>query len=105
LSIEAEPFAIRCSISRASKIQGITYIVVIIDAIHVTKHIFDTSIHSYQLHTIAISSNLRKFFNRNDKNLIFFWDCPSNNKWPPHLLVDKESKYHKMNSILSRKLS
>ena len=82
--------------------QGIICIVVITNIM--AKHICDTSIYSHQLHTIAISSNLRKFFNRNDNNLISFWDFPSNNKWPPHLLVNKESKYYKMNPILLGKL-
>jgi len=70
-----------------------------------TWHITDTFIHPHQLYTIAISSDLRKLFNRNDNNSISFWDCPSNNKWPPHLLVDKKSKYHKIKSILPSKNS
>ena len=44
-------------------------------------------------------------FNKNTSNLISFWDCPNNDKWPPHLLVDKESKFHKMSPILPSKMS
>ena len=100
-STEAKLFVIRCDISQATQIQDITHIVVIINAILATKQIFDLLIHPYQLYTIVISSNLRKFFNKNNNNLISFWDCPRSNKWPLHLFVNKESKYHKMNPILS----
>lgn len=58
-----------------------------------------------QLHSITISKNLRKFFNKSPNNTINFWDCPSDNKWPPYLLVDKESKFHKISPILSSKIS
>ena len=59
--------------------------------------------HPYQLHSIIISYDLRKFFNENSNNSITFWDCLSDDKWPPHLLVDKESKFHKISPILPRK--
>lgn len=103
LSTEAELFAVRCSISQVSQIHGVTSIVIIIDTIHTAKYIFNISIHPHQIHTITISSNLGNFFNQNDNNLILFWDCSSNDKWPSHLLVDKKSKYHKINLILSSK--
>jgi len=62
--------------------QDIIYIIVIIDTIPATKHIhiFDTFIHLYQLHSTAISNNLRDFFNKNSNNLISFWNYPSSNK-------------------------
>lgn len=75
-SAEAELFAMRCSISQATQFPGIQRIV-ITDAIPVARKIFDMSIHPYQLHSIAISSDLRKFFSINLTNLISFWDCPS----------------------------
>ena len=104
LLTEAELFAIRCGINQVYQMQGVTCIVVITDTIHAAKHIFIMSIHLYQLHIIAISNNLRKFFDKNTSNLISFWDCSSNNKWPPHLLVDKKSKFHKISPILPSKM-
>ena len=68
--MEAKLFAIRYSISQASQIQDISYIVIITNTIYTAKHIFDMSIHSYQLYSITISSDLRKFFNKNDSNSI-----------------------------------
>jgi len=47
LSTKAELFAIKCSISQASQMQGITSIVIITDVIHIAKHIFNIFIHSY----------------------------------------------------------
>ena len=67
------------------------------------KRIFDMLYHSYQLHSITISNDLRKFFNENPNNSITFQDCSSNNKWPPHLLVNKEFEAHKISPILSSK--
>ena len=69
---KAELFAIRCSISQASQIQGVTYIIVITNAILATKRIFDTSLHLYQLNFIVISNNLKKFFNKNLSDIIIF---------------------------------
>ena len=36
--------------------------------------------------------------------MISFWNCPSDNKWLLYLLVDKESKFHKISPILSSKI-
>jgi len=97
-SIETELFVIRC-ISQATQVQGIKKIIVIINAISAAKWIFDSSIHSFQLHSIAISNDLRGFFNKNIHNTISFWDCLSNDKWPPHLIVNKESKAHHIKPV------
>jgi len=77
---KAKIFAIRCGISQVSQMQDVTCIVIITDTIPAAKRIFDTSLYLYQLHSITISSNLRKFFNKNSSNSISFWDCPSNDK-------------------------
>ena len=100
LSIKAKLFAIRYSISQATQMQDVEYIVIITDAISGAKWIFDLSVYPYQLYTIIIFSNSRNFFNKSENNSISFWDCSNSNKWPFYLLVDKESKQHKINPIL-----
>ena len=80
MSTEAELFTMRCDISQVSQIQGIMYIIIVINNILATKRIFDTSLHPYQIHFITISSNLKKFFNNNLSNMISFWNCLSDNK-------------------------
>jgi len=47
------------------------------DSIHTAKKIFDASLHPYQIHSSAISCELRDFFKQNSNNSIEFWDCPS----------------------------
>ena len=37
--------------------------------------------------------------------MISFWDCPNSDKWPSYLLVDKELKHLKINTVLPSKSS
>ena len=64
--------AMRYSISQVFQAQDIIYIAVIINVILATKRIFDMFLHLYQLYFITISSDLRKFFNKNFNNTISF---------------------------------
>jgi len=91
-STEAELFAIRCSINQACIKENISKIIIITDSIHVAKKIFDSKLHPFQTHTLAILSKLRRFFNINQENSIEFWECPSHLKWRFHYEVDKDSK-------------
>ena len=104
-STKAKLFTIRCEISHATHLQDVNCIIVITDAIAATKWIFNTIIHSYQLQFITILKDLKKFFNKSPNNSINFWDCPESIKWSPHLLVNKESKYLKIDQILPSKSS
>ena len=89
---EVELFAIRCDINQVVQVVNATHIIVITNAIHSAKHIFDLSSHSYQLQFIAILQDLRAFLNKNSNNSIAFWNCFSSAKWTYHLVVDKETK-------------
>ena len=89
MSTKAELFTIRCGINCTTQIQDVAHIIIITDAIPAAKHIFNIFIHLYQLHSIAISNDLKGFFSINSSNLILFWNCLSSNKWFSHLLVDK----------------
>ena len=90
---EVELFAIRCSINQACSLNNVSKIIVITDSIHAAKKIFDSNVHPFQIHSAAILSELRKFFNSNKSNSIEFWECPSKIKWRFHDDVDKDSKY------------
>jgi len=92
-------FAICCGINQVVINQDVNHIVVITDSLHAAKKIFDFSVHSYQIHSAAISQELREFFSRDSCNCIKFWDCPSKQKWQLHYSVDKDTK--SMVSILS----
>ena len=77
---KAELFSIRCRINQAIQVPNIEQIIIITDAILVTRCIFNLSTHFYQLYSIAISQDLRVFFNKNSSNSISFWDYSSSNK-------------------------
>ena len=75
LSTEAKLFVIRCGINQAIHFPNIKHIFVITDAIHTTKRIFDSLLHLYQIHSVAIFCKLRNFFQKDSNNSIKFWDC------------------------------
>ena len=79
-SMEAELFAIRCSINQVCIKEGVSKITVVTDSIHAVKKIFDSKLHPYQSHTMAILSKLYCFFETNQENSIKFWECPSHLK-------------------------
>ena len=89
---EAKLFAIWCGINQVVGITSVNCIVVIMDSLHAAKKIFDSSLHSFQIHSAAISHELRDFFSKDVNNCIKFWNCPSKQKWPLYTLVDKDSK-------------
>jgi len=89
---EVELFAIRYGINQACSLNNISKIIVVTDSIHAAKKIFDSDVHPFQIHSAAILSELRKFFNSNESNSIEFWECPSKIKWRFHDDVDKDSK-------------
>jgi len=91
-STKAELFTIRCGINQAVQVENTTNIIVIIDAIHTVRWIFDSFSHPYQLQSITIAQDLRAFYNKSSNNSIAFWDCPSSEKWIHHLAINKGTK-------------
>ena len=69
---EAELFTIQCSINQVVGITNINYIIIITNSLYAAKKIFDSSSHSYQIHSTAISQELRGFFTKNINNCIKF---------------------------------
>jgi len=102
MSAEAELFVIRCSINQATHLSNVNQIM---DSIHTTRRIFDSSLHLYQIYSASISCELREFFKKDSKNLIEFWDCPSNQKWSLHNIFNKETKKFDITLIYPYKLS
>jgi len=91
-SMEAELFAIRCSINQACIKENVSKVIVVTDSIHAAKKIFNSKSHPFQSHTTAILSKLWGFFNSSHNNSIEFWECPSCLKWRFHKDVNKDSK-------------
>ena len=69
------------------------------------KCIFDSLAHPLQLHSVAILSKLRLFFNKSQVNSIEFWECPSRLKWRFHKDVDKNTKSFNPTPIFPCKIS
>ena len=103
ISIKAELFTIRCSLNQASCLANIKCIVIITNFIHILKKMFNLSIYPYQIQTLAISKEIREFFKRNHYNSLEFWDCPSQDKWLLHDIVNKETKKFNLSPIFSCK--
>jgi len=55
---EAKLIAIRCGINRPIQVSNVNKIIVIMDTIHATKCIFNSSVHLYQLHLIVVLQDL-----------------------------------------------
>jgi len=83
----------------------VSKIVVVTDSIHAVKKIFDSKLHPYQIHTMAILSELHRFFNIKQENSIEFWECSSRLKWRFHQDVDKDSKSFNLTPSFSCKIS
>ena len=92
ISLEAELFAIRCSINKASSKKDISKIMVVTNSIHVAKKIFNPSSHFLQIHAVAILEELRQFFSRDSNNSIEFWEYPSCLNWHLHRAVNLKLK-------------
>lgn len=69
------------------------------------KRIFNSLVHLYQIHSVAISCELREFFTRSSNNSIEFWDYPSCCNWRLHSIVDKVTEKFNLISILPCKSS
>ena len=86
-------------------LDNVSKIIVITDAIHAVKKIFDPSVHPYQLQSAAILSDLHWFFTNHKNNSIEFWKCPSHLKWCLHNEVDRETKTFNLLPLLPCKNS
>ena len=104
-SMEAELFAIRCSINQACIKENVSKIIIVTDSIHTAKKIFDSKSHLFQSHTAAILSELQGFFNSSHDNSIEFWECPSCLKWRFHKDINKDSKSFYLTSAYPCKIS
>ena len=104
-STEVELFAIRCSINQAMNFNITSKIIVITDSIHVARKIFELLVHSYQVQSVAILSDLCDFFNHHENNFIEFWECPSCLRWHLHNEVDKETKTFNLTPLYVMNLS
>ena len=102
-SIKAELFAIGYGINQAISLLGISKIIIITNSIHAVRTIFNSLIYLFQVHSAAISKELRKFFIANNDNSIEFWKYPSHCNWPLFKSIDRDTKHsHQMLLLLCK---
>jgi len=61
-STEAEFFTIRCGINQALNHNNISKIIIVTNFIHAARKIFNLFSHPFQVHSVAILTELRQFF-------------------------------------------
>ena len=91
-STKAKLFTICCGINQEIRLPQIKKIIVITNSLYAVKRIFDSSMHPYQIHSAAISHELREFFIESDDNHIEFWNCLSKLNWLLYVWVNKDTK-------------
>ena len=104
-SMETELFTIRCGINQACIKEEVSKIIIVTDSIHAVKKIFNSKLHPYQSHTMAILSELHRFFKTNQENSIEFWECPSCLKWRFHNDINKDFKSFNLTPSFPCKIS
>ena len=105
MSTEAELVTIRCGINQATSHDFISKIIIVMDSIHVAKKIFDLFSHLFQKYIVSILRKLHSFFSHYPNNHIEFWEYPSHSKWHLYKAVNSETKFFRLISLYSNKLS
>ena len=103
--LEAEFMAICTGFIPAMEIDNIHNITVITDSIAAVRKILESKVNPLQNMFIPLAFVAKTFLNKDGKNKIHFWYCPSKAKWPRHKLVDDQVKANTCNPTLSSKES
>jgi len=90
--VEAELMVICIGLTHALESSDIHQILIITDALEVGKKIITLDDQYLQKSIIPIAKKMQRFLEKNGRNSIHFWYCPSKLKWPRHALVDEEAK-------------
>ena len=73
-------------------IDDIYDITVITDSITTARKILESKVNPFQNIFILLASTIKSFFNKDSRNKIHFWYCPSKAEWPRHKLVNDQVK-------------
>jgi len=85
--------------------ENIHNIIVITDSITAAKKFFESKTDPLQNMFIPVISAIDSFFQKDSRNKIQFWFCPSKAKWPKYKLVDDQVKADKCAPIFPSKES
>jgi len=95
--------AIRLGLNHAIHHKHIENITVIMDSIHATRKIFDSSNHPYRSITAPIAKKIHTFLAKSPSHSINIWHCPTNSNWKQHSDVNKDVKAFHISPILPSK--
>ena len=96
-STEVELFVIRCGINQACNKENMSKIIITTNSIHTARKIFDSKSHPYQIHTIAILSELHHFFAISQENSIKFL------RYSSYLNVVATNRHSRTNDLTTSK--
>jgi len=102
-SIKAELMAICLGLIPAMEEENVHNIIVITNSITAAKKFFESKTDPLQNMFILVTSAIDSFFQKDGRNKIQFWFCPSKAKWPKHKLVDDQVKADKCAPIFPSK--
>jgi len=91
-ALEAKLMAIHTSLIPAIEIKDIYNIIVITDSIAAGRKILEFKVNPFQNMVILLASAIKSFFNKDSRNKIYFWYCPSKAEWSRHKLVNNQVK-------------
>jgi len=80
-------------------------IIVIIDSITAASKILVSKVNPFQNIVILLATKIKSYLNKDTRNTIHFWYCPSKAEWPRHKLVDNQVKANNNSSMLPSKNS
>ena len=101
--VEAELMAICIGLMQAFENLDTHQILVITDALEAEKKIITLGNQYLQKSIISITEKMQRFLEKDGRNSIHFWYCPSKLKWPKHAFVDEEAKSSHILPILPEK--
>jgi len=91
-SVKAKLMAIHIGLISAIEHNDTHDIIIITDSIAATSKILESKVNPFQNIVIPLATKIKFFLNKDTRNAIHFWYCPSKAKWPRHKLVDNQVK-------------
>ena len=92
ISVEAKLMAIHIGLIPTIEHNDTHDIIIITDSIAATSKILESKVNPFQNIVIPLATKIKSFLNKDTKNAIHFWYCPSKAEWPRHKLVDNQVK-------------
>jgi len=87
-SVEAELIAMHIGLIPTIEDNNTHDIIIITDLISATSKVLKSHVNPFQNYVILLASRIKTYLEKDKRNIIHFWQCPSKAKWPRQKLVD-----------------